>query len=458
MKRLAFAFVLVACASGLSAAKELPDFTALVEQQGPAVVNVSTIQAVQRPRQHPPIPGMPEKEFHDFFRRFVPPGGVPGAFESKSRGSGFIISSDGYILTNAHVLQDAEEIIVGLTGGHEYKARVVGSDGKTDVALLKVDAHGLPKVKIGDPRRLKVGEWVAAIGSPFGFENSVTAGIVSAKGRLLPQEDYVPFIQTDVAINPGNSGGPLFNLKGEVVGINSQIYSRTGGSMGLSFAIPIDVAMEVAQQLRVHGKVTRGWLGIMVQEINDELAGAFGLDKPGGALITAVQKDGPADKGGLRPSDVVLAFNGKKVSDSSELPRLIDATKPGTRVALQVWRNQGVREVGVVVGELPGDKPVPVRTPAKNANKVGLVLSELTPEQEQQYGVTAGLLVQEAQGAAALAGVRRGDIILALGRQATSGVEQFNQLISEHEAGRSVPMLLRRGNNVLYVALGLDGK
>jgi serine protease Do len=300
MKKLLCAVFLISF-SVFSYAKDLPDFTELVERQGPAVVNVSTTQTVSQEEMFPQIPDLPENDpFFDFFRRFRPPhGGMPREFEAKGQASGFIVSADGYILTNAHVVDDADEVTVRLTDKREFKAKVIGKDRRTDVALIKIEAAGLPKVVIGNPAQLKVGEWVAAIGSPFGFENSVTAGIVSAKGRSLPQENYVPFIQTDAAINPGNSGGPLFNLRGEVVGINSQIYSRTGGYMGVAFAIPIDVAMSVADQIRLHGKVSRGWLGVMIQDVTKELTESFGMKKAEGALISGVEKGGPADKAGL---------------------------------------------------------------------------------------------------------------------------------------------------------------
>src|SRR3989339_979776 len=332
-----FAFVL-GIVLGVSAyAKELPDFTELVEKQGPAVVNISTTQIIRNAHG---LPNLPEGDpFYEFFRRFAPQ--IPREQESQSLGSGFIISADGYIMTNAHVVESADKITVRLTDKREFSAKVIGADKRTDVALLKIEATGLPKVTVGDPDKLKVGEWVVAIGSPFGFDSSVTAGIVSAKGRSLPQENFVPFIQTDVAINPGNSGGPLFNMNGEVVGINSQIYTRSGGSMGLSFAIPIDVATQVTEQLRTSGKVTRGRIGVTIQELTRELAESFGLSKPNGALISSVEKNGPADKAGIEASDVILKFDGNPVNSSSDLPRLVAATKPGSKVAVELWRKGG---------------------------------------------------------------------------------------------------------------------
>ncbi|MFH1602815.1 MAG: Do family serine endopeptidase, partial [Pseudomonadota bacterium] len=316
----------------LAQTREYPDFTDLVEKQGPAVVNISTSQTVRERANVPQIPNLDEDDpFYEFFRRFVPrnPGQSPREFENRSLGSGFIISADGYILTNAHVVASADEINVRLIDKREFKAKVIGADKRTDLALIKVEATGLPVVKIGDPNKLKVGEWVLAIGSPFGFDNTVTAGIVSGKGRSLPQENFVPFIQTDAAVNPGNSGGPLFNLRGEVVGINSQIYSRTGGYMGISFAIPIDLALDVQNQLRTAGHVSRGRIGVVIQEVTKELAESFGLAKPQGALVNAVEKGGPADKAGVEVSDIILKFDGRNVGRSSDLPRIVGGTKPG---------------------------------------------------------------------------------------------------------------------------------
>ncbi|EKE17380.1 MAG: hypothetical protein ACD_10C00474G0001, partial [uncultured bacterium] len=333
----------------LAQAKELPDFTELVEKQGPAVVNISTTQIIHHAQG---FPNVPENDpFYEFFRRFAPQ--MPREQESQSLGSGFIISADGYIMTNAHVVDSANKITVRLTDKREFSAKVIGSDKRTDVALLKIEAAGLPKINVGDPNKLKVGEWVVAIGSPFGFDSSVTAGIVSAKGRSLPQDNFVPFIQTDVAINPGNSGGPLFNMNGEVVGINSQIYTRSGGSMGLSFAIPIDVATQVTDQLRTSGKVTRGRIGVMIQELTRELAESFGLSKPNGALISNVEKNGPADKAGIEASDVILKFDGKPVDSSGDLPRIVAATKPGSKAVVELWRKGEIRRITVEVAEMP---------------------------------------------------------------------------------------------------------
>ncbi|HYN27604.1 MAG TPA: DegQ family serine endoprotease [Burkholderiales bacterium] len=440
--------------AGVAQVQGLPDFTELVEKQGAAVVNVSTTSAARSGPQAP----MPEDDPSNF-RRFGPP---PRDYEARSLGSGFIISADGYILTNAHVVEAAEDINVKLNDKREFKAKVIGSDKRTDVAVIKIEASGLPAVKIGDPERLKVGEWVLAIGSPFGFESTVTAGIVSAKGRSLPQENYVPFIQTDVAINPGNSGGPLFNLKGEVVGINSQIYSRTGGFMGLSFAIPIDVAMDITNQLRTAGRVSRGRIGVVIQEVTKELAESFGLPKAAGALVNSVEKGGPADKAGLEPSDVILKFDGKTVSSSSDLPRIVAQTRPGSKATMQIWRKGAARDVTVTVGEMPEEKVAQRagRRDSKSGNvvaRLGLTVSELSAEQRSELAVGGGLLVEDVQGAAARAGIRRGDILMALNNQDIKSVEQVTQLLNQFEKAKSVALLIRRGDSALYVPLRLDG-
>ncbi|MGE5028004.1 MAG: DegQ family serine endoprotease [Betaproteobacteria bacterium] len=456
MKKLLCAVFLISF-SVFSNAKDLPDFTELVEKQGPAVVNVSITQTINQEDMFPQIPDLPENDpFFDFFRRFRPPhGGMPREYEAKAQGSGFIVSADGYILTNAHVVDDADEVTVRLTDKREFKAKVIGADRRTDVALIKINATGLPKVVIGNPAQLKVGEWVAAIGSPFGFENSVTAGIVSAKGRSLPQENYVPFIQTDAAINPGNSGGPLFNLKGEVVGINSQIYSRTGGYMGVAFAIPIDVAMGVADQLRTHGKVSRGWLGVMIQDVTKELAESFGMKKAEGALIAGVEKGGPADKAGLEPSDVVLKFDGKPVSNASELPLLVGATKPGKTVAVQVWRKGATKDLNLTVADVPVEK-APARhngKPGSAVGRLGLSLRDLPESQKKEMQISHGVLVEGAQGAAARAGIRRGDVIMSILNKNVNGVEQFEQALSAYKAGQSIALLVRRGDRALFIPL-----
>ncbi len=454
--------------SGLTQAqgRDLPDFADLAEKQSAAVVNISATQIL---KNHPRIGGFPFDEddpAFEFFKRFAPrqfPGipNLPRDFENKSLGSGFIISPDGYILTNAHVVDGADEVVVKLSDKRELKAKVVGSDKRTDVALIKIEADGLPSVRLGDPARLRVGEWVVAIGSPFGFESTVTAGIVSAKGRSLPQENFVPFIQTDVAINPGNSGGPLFNMKGEVVGINSQIYSRSGGYQGIAFAIPIDVAMEVQAQLRASGKVSRGRIGVMIQEVTKELAESFGLSKPQGALVASVEKGSPADKAGLEAGDVILQFNGKPVVQSSDLPRIVGNTKPGSRVALQVWRSGGSKELTLTVGEMPDDtagRSSQRGAPAESApaNKLGLVLAEPTAEQKRQFGIRHGLIVEEVR-EGGRGELRQGDVILALIRQGVQTelrtVEQFNGLLAKLDKGGAVTLLVKRGDAQTFVTI-----
>lgn len=456
------AFLILCLLLPLRAVAQLPDFTELVEKQGPAVVNISTTQGSSRSPLAQQFPNVPEDDpFFEFFRRFTPNPGGPREFQSQSLGSGFVISADGYILTNAHVVQSADEITVRLTDKREFKAKVIGSDRRTDIALIKIEATGLPVVRFGDPAKLRVGEWVVAIGSPFGFDNTVTAGIVSAKGRSLPQENFVPFIQTDVAVNPGNSGGPLFNMRGEVVGINSQIYSRTGGFMGLSFAIPIDVAYDIAQQLRTTGKITRGRIGVVIQPVTKELADGFGLPKPQGALVNSVEKGGPADKAGIEAGDVILRFDGKAITSSEDLPRIVGASRPGSKATAQVWRNKTSREVQLVVTELQEDSRTQrggrgQKPPAAVPSAYGMALSDLTDAQRKELKAESGVLVGEVQGAAARAGMRRGDVILAVNNQDVKTVEQFNQLMSQFEKGRIVALLVRRGANSLYVPFRLD--
>lgn len=446
----------------LQSMAQLPDFTELVEKQGPAVVNISTTQGGARNPLAQQLPNVPEDDpFFEFFRRFTPNPGGPREFQSQSLGSGFIINADGYILTNAHVVQSADEITVRLTDKREFKAKVIGSDRRTDIALIKIEATGLPVVKFGDPAKLKVGEWVVAIGSPFGFDNTVTKGIVSAKGRSLPQENFVPFIQTDVAVNPGNSGGPLFNMRGEVVGINSQIYSRTGGFMGLSFAIPIDVANDIAQQLRTAGKITRGRIGVVIQPVTKELADGFGLSKPQGALVNSVEKGGPADKGGIEAGDVILRFDGKPITASEDLPRIVGGTRPGSKATAQIWRNKASRDVQLVVAELAEDPRAPrggrgQKPPAATPNVYGMALSDLSDTQRKELKLEVGVLVGEVQGAAARAGMRRSDVILAVNNQDVKSVEQFNQMMAQFEKGRIIALLVRRGANSLYVPFRLD--
>ncbi len=467
MLKKVFFIVLFGLFASTLYAKDLPDFTELVEKQGPAVVNVSTTQIIHNTQAFPGMPNLPEGDpFYEFFRRFAPQQ-APRDQETQSLGSGFIISDDGYILTNAHVVESADKITVRLTDKREFKAKVIGSDKRTDVALLKIEASGLPKISQGDPNLLKVGEWVLAIGSPFGFDSSVTAGIVSAKGRSLPQENFVPFIQTDAAINPGNSGGPLFNMKGEVIGINSQIYSRSGGYMGLSFAIPIDVAMDVVKQLRSSGKVTRGRIGVSIQEVTRELADSFGLAKQAGALISDVEKGGPADKAGIQASDVILKFDGKTVNSSNDLPRIVAATHPGNKVTVQLWRKGETKELTVTVGEIADDTRVGQHgnknegnTPpvSESSERLGLQLAELTAEQKAELQVDGGLLIEDAKGAAARAELRRDDVILAIGNIAIKSLAQFNDLLKQIPKGRNVALLVRHGDATSYVAIKLDEK
>jgi len=470
IKRLLGIFSLYFVLTAASAqSRALPDFTELVDKQGPTVVNISTTQMV-RGQAHA-LPFDENDPAFEFFKRFfprVPGGNAPRDFENKSLGSGFIISGDGYILTNAHVVDGADEVNVRLTDKREFKAKIVGADKRTDVALIKIDANGLPVARLGDPGQLKVGEWVAAIGSPFGFDNSVTAGIVSAKGRSLPQENYVPFIQTDVAINPGNSGGPLFNLRGEVVGINSQIYSRSGGYMGVSFAIPIDVAMDIQQQLRSTGKVSRGRIGVVIQEVGKDLAESLGLAKPMGAVVNALEKGGPAEKAGLEPGDVILRFDGKPVNSSADLPRLVAATKPGVRAVVQVWRKGVTRDIAVTIGEMPdeklaagrGGRAAPRAEPV--VNRLGLALSEPTPEQRRELKFDGGLIVDEVSGPAARADLKPGDVLMAVIARGTTTelktLDQLNKLLARFDKGANVTLLVRRGEMQTFVTVrGLNG-
>jgi serine protease Do len=463
------------------AVRELPDFTRLVDDQGNAVVNISTTQAVRRSGAAPggpggpgaPGPGIEDEEVLEFFRRFIPRQQPPGPSqrpESRSLGSGFIISADGYILTNAHVVEGADEINVRFTDKREFKAKVIGADRRTDIAVIKIEASALPAVKFGDPTKLKVGEWVVAIGSPFGFENTVTAGIVSAKGRSLPQENFVPFIQTDVAINPGNSGGPLFNMRGEVVGINSQIYSRTGGFMGLSFAIPIDVALDIQKQLREKGRVARGRIGVVIQEVTRDLATSFGLDRPRGALVNSVEKGSPADKAGVEATDIIVAFDGKPVESSSDLPRIVGSTRPGTQSGLEVWRKGKTQKLSITVAELQEDRVASRETPgpskpqaAAPANRLGLVVGELSAEQKKGLNVNHGLVVTEVRPDSKATDVRKGDVILTLVHKGQHtelrSVEQFNKLLAGLDKSAVITLQVRRGESTAFVTIsGLTDK
>ena len=468
LTKILLAVLVIAPSLAYAQVRDLPDFTVLVEKQGGAVVNISTTTERRATNGTPQVPGLNENDpLNDFFRRFIPrqpePGQGPGPrqFESRSLGSGFVISGDGYILTNAHVVNNADEITVKLNDKREFKATVIGADARTDVALLKIEATGLPAVRMGDANKLKVGEWVLAIGSPFGFDNTVTAGIVSAKGRNLPQENFVPFIQTDVAINPGNSGGPLFNMRGEVIGINSQIYSRTGTFMGLSFAIPIDVAMEIQGQLRTAGKVQRGRIGVVIQEVSRELAESFGLAKPVGALVNGVEKGGPAEKAGIETGDIITKFNGKAVDNSSDLPRIVGATRPGVSVPMEIWRKGATRNLSVVVGELPEDR-VASRAPGRGrpteqaANRLGLVVNDLTPEQRRDLKISGGVIVEEVR-QSARGDVRTGDVIIAVtSRGQTTEIstsDQLNKLLTQIERNATLTLHVRRGESNLFVTI-----
>jgi len=443
-------------------AKDVMDVADLVENQGPTVVNISTTKLVKRSPEGMPFVIPDEEDLQEFFRRFFPDGlrgrgGPMQEIPSRGAGSGFIVSSDGYILTNAHVVRGAEEVVVKLIDKRKFTAKVVGTDNRTDVAVIKITATNLPTVKLGDPTKLRVGEAVAAIGSPFGYENSVTAGIVSAKGRSLPAESYVPYIQTDVPINPGNSGGPLFNMRGEVVGMNSQIHSRNGGYQGVSFAIPIDVAMEVFDQLKGGGQVSRGWLGVVIQEVSADLAESFGLDRPRGALVSQVQEDSPAHKAGFQASDVILSFNGKTIENSADLPRMVGMAKPGTKVQMDVWRKGKVQQLNVVLGELPTENQVSSKD-SKSFSRGGLALSELSAEQRQALDLDHGVLVEEATGDAARAGIRTGDVILAVNNVKIATVGEFRKAVAEVPVGKSLAILVRRGDGSLYVPLKITGE
>ena len=449
----------------LTAQAQLPDFTELVEEASPAVVNISTRQKMPARGQSqlmvPDLEGLPPL-FREFFERNLPQ--VPRNDrqpEAQSLGSGFIISSDGYVLTNNHVVADADEILVRMSDRSELEAKLVGADPRSDVALLKIEGKNLPTVKLGKSEDLKVGEWVLAIGSPFGFDYSVTAGIVSAKGRSLPNESYVPFIQTDVAINPGNSGGPLFNLDGEVVGINSQIFTRSGGFMGLSFAIPITVALDVANQLKETGKVSRGWLGVVIQEVNKDLAESFGLDRPAGALVAQVLEDGPAAKGGLRVGDVILRLDNHPIVMSSDLPHRVGILKPGTTSRLEVMREGERRTLNVTIGALP-EEGDPVAMPRgdngaeRSANRLGVTVIELTAEQRKSLDLQGGVVIKEVQGGPAVAiGLRPGDVITHLNNQAIKSSQHFAQIAKDLPKNRSVSMRVLRQGRASFITFKL---
>jgi serine protease Do len=451
-----------------SAVAELPDFTQLVKQHAAAVVNVSTTQ--KKPETTPTEDNqrqLPEgAPLDEFFRRFFggPGGKAPAPRQNaKSLGSGFIISSDGYMITNHHVIKDAHTIIVRLQDRRELEAKVIGSDKRSDIALLKIDADDLPTVNIGSSANLEVGEWVLAIGSPFGFDHSVTAGIVSAKRRSLPSDSYVPFIQTDVAINPGNSGGPLFNMKGEVVGVNSQIYSRTGGFMGLSFSVPMDVAMKVVDQLKSSGHVQRGWLGVQIQDVSRELAESFDMNKPEGALVSKVVKNGPAQKSGVQVGDVIIEYDGKPVPTSSALPPMVGVTTIGDTVPVVVIRQGKQRTLSVQIGELTDDV---TETSIQDDKEVGVVdiarmginVSDVPEDMRTQLQIVSGgaLIYQVKKGPAADSGLRRGDVILQVQYQDVIDAKQLKQLIDAADSDRPVAILVQRGNHPIYLAIRLN--
>jgi serine protease Do len=447
----------------------LPDFAPLVERYGPAVVNVQVVERAQNSRESGQDGEQGEDPFQDFFKRFGipapgqgPHGGHENAQPTHGEGSGFIVTPDGYILTNAHVVADAETLTVRLTDRREFSAKVIGMDTRTDVAVIKINTNSsLPIVRIGNPALLKAGEWVLAIGSPFGFENSATAGIVSAIGRSLPGEDgngYVPFIQTDVPVNPGNSGGPLFNMQGEVVGINSQIFSRTGGYMGLSFAIPIDVAMDVREQLVKNGHVTRGRIGVTIQDVNAQLAESFGLDRPRGALVSSVQSGSPGEKAGLQPGDVVVAVNGHPIERSAELPAIIARIKPGTDTQLGVWRGGKEQAIGVKVALLDEHQ---IRTASRGGrpnsdeeSRLGLAVRPLAPQEKQQAETDGSLVVEQVSGPAAAAGVQPGDIILGVNGKRVKSLEELQS--ASKALGKNVALLIQRDSAQIFVPLRLS--
>jgi serine protease Do len=455
-----------------AASRGLPDFADLVELAGPAVVNIRTlarVQVSQTPPGHPGFPGMPELDendpFYEFFRRFFPPRPGPsprgprggdGQQVPRGVGSGFIISNDGFIMTNHHVVEGADEILVTLADKREFKAKLIGSDRRTDVALVKIEASGLSALKMGDPNKLRVGEWVMAIGSPFGLENTVTAGIVSAKGRETG--DYLPFIQTDVAVNPGNSGGPLLNMRGEVIGINSQIYSRTGGFMGISFAIPIDEANRVAEQLRSQGRVTRGRIGVGIGEVTKEVAEALGLARAGGALIRSVESESPAAKAGIEPGDILTRFDGRAIDKASDLPRVVGNTKPGARVTAQVWRKGAYRDLSLLVGEMEPERtaqaaPASKPEPAVAANWLGLGVSDLPEARRNELGIRSGVLVERAEGLASQAGLRTGDVLISLNNADIASAKQFGEMVGRLDRAKPLVLLVRRGDGALFVPI-----
>ena len=455
-------------------ARNLPEFTELVEKNADAVVNISTKmnkdemvqqQLPQGMPQMPPGMEIPEgTPFDDFFTRFFGQPGQPQPPQPNSLGSGFVLSEDGFILTNHHVIKDADEIIVRFSDRTELTAELLGSDERSDVALLKVDPKGLDlkAVKLGNSKDLKVGEWVLAIGSPFGFDYSATAGIVSALGRSLPSDSYVPFIQTDVAINPGNSGGPLFNLDGEVIGINSQIYSRTGGFMGVSFAIPMDVVMNVVDQIKAQGYVSRGWLGVVIQDVTRELAESFGLDKPRGALVSRVIADSPASKAGFEAGDVILKFNGRDVDASSDLPPIVGSTQVGKTVPVEVMRKNKLETLRVTVEELPEDEAIASGQSPQNgrfrSDRLAVEVVDLTPQQREETGVESGgvMVMKIESGPVANAGINPTDVIISLNNEQIASGQQFVEVAKDLPVGKSIPVLVQRGGAAQFLALKIE--
>lgn len=459
----------------------LPDFSDLVDKVGPAVVNIRTTEKSKMAAQNGMPPGMDDPEMQEFFRRFfgvpvprqqqpdTPRGRRPGQPQQPQQdeevprgvGSGFVISADGYILTNAHVVEGADEVYVTLTDKREYKAKIIGSDKRSDVALVKIEGSNLPRLTFGDSNKLRVGEWVIAIGSPFGLDNTVTAGIISAKAR--DTGDYLPLIQTDVAVNPGNSGGPLINMRGEVIGINSQIYSRSGGYMGISFAVPIDEAMRVSEQLKTAGRVTRGRIGVQIGEVTKDVADSLGLPKANGALVQRVESGGPAEKGGIEAGDIIVKFNGAAIEKSSDLPRMVGNTKPGARSTVTVWRKGAAKDLSLTIAEMEPDNKVAKREeksikPEQPVNTLGLVASDLTDAQKKELKVDGGAVVETAEGAAARAGLRAGDLILRINNTDVKDSKQFNALVSKLEPKKTVLLLVRRGEASQFVTIKPTGQ
>ena len=467
MRRLFLVLLVGFIFAPMANAASLPDFTGLVQQVSPAVVNISTTQKIKHLRGKRPnvqMPDLPEDSpWGDLLRKFFgDENGPMEDYKTQSLGSGFIIDPDGYIITNNHVIKDSDEIVVRLSDRRELKAKLIGADPRSDVALLKIDAKDLPVVKIGNSDKLMAGQWVLAIGSPFGFDHSVSVGVVSAIGRSLPSENYVPFIQTDVAINPGNSGGPLFDLDGEVIGINSQIYSRTGGFMGLAFAIPINVATNVIKQLKEKGRVSRGWLGILIQDVNRELAESFGMKEPMGAVVLKVLDDSPAEKAGFKIGDVVVDFNGKPINRSSDLPIAVGSTPVGQTAKVKVIREGKTIVLQVKIAELPAeDKLASVESeesePAKS-NRLGIAVEDLTSDQRHRMDVKKGgvIVTEVTDGPASDAGIHRGDVLLKLDSRDIKSVKQFRELLPKLPVGKAVPILIQRGGSPIFLALKIS--